>query len=656
MSKKTEELANKHDSERSRFRRLTGLPKLFEFIVLAAIPVLGISYIMGLHYEVSITLYQEQWVGLLLSLYFIAVFLAFPARPTAQSETSVPWHDWVLVALGCLPGGYLALYYPDIAFSFGSTPFERPLLAALTVLLLVEAMRRTVGWSLAGVLLVGITYGLTANYFPGILRGQPVSPTRLMDYIYTDPSAIIGMLGIGATYGLAFVAFGQVLLVFGAGQAMTNLALLAFGRFRGGGSKAAIAGSTLAGTISGAPMANVLLTGSITIPLMQRSGYSAKTAGAIEAVASSGGQVLPPVMGIAAFLIAENLGIPFAQVALAALLPAVIFYLVLFLSSDLAARKNGIQRLPEAEMPKAAPTFRVAWVLLPTFGLLLYTLFILRLDPSYAAASSSLFALPIMLLIRTNRTALITKLLLLLRSTGLVLLDLAGVLVVAGIVVGVMSVTGLSFQFAHGIIGLAQGNIVLLMLLGAVAAIILGMGMPSVAAYALVAVLLVPGMVEGGIPPLAAHLFVFYFAVASNITPPIAIASFAASTISGASPMGTAIESMKVGWMFFAMPFLFVLYPALLFQSDPATVALTLGKVAIGAAFMTVAIYGYLRRPMGIASRALLGLAGAGLLIPAHLFAIGNIAGVAVGSSLIAWQFSRPRQLEAATDTHHQTS
>lgn len=606
--------------------------------MLSIIPVLGLSYLLGIHNVFGVVIYEEQWVGTLLALYFAGVFLTFPAsRKIKDRPNRLPWYDGLLVIVGVIPGLYLAWNYPTLVYVLGTPSPTRTFLGVLTLLLLGEALRRTLGWSLVIVLAVIVAYGLTSSSFSGMLGGSSISLDRLMNYTYVDPSSILGMLGIGATLGLAFIFFGQVLLNYGAGSAITNLAILAFGRYRGGGAKAAVAGSSLAGTVSGAPMSNVFLTGRITIPLMKRTGYKSSTAAAVEALASTGGQIMPPVMGIAAFLIAENLGMPYAEVALAAAIPAILLYLTIFLSIDLEAGKQSLTHIPRSDMPARPRTLKESWLLIPTVGSLIFFLFVLGMQPGRAAVFAGLISIPIMLLLPKNRKGFGRSLGTLARDTGLVVLDIAGVLAAAGVVVGVVSITGVGFNFANSAANFAGGNIILLLIAAAVAAIILGMGMPSVAAYALVAVLLVPGIIAAGIDPLSAHMFVFYFAVISNITPPIAVAAFAAAVLSGSKPMVTAFEAMRLGWAFFLIPFLFVISPSLLLQGDWQTIMLVTFTAALGIVFVSVGVIGYMRRSVPSVSRILFLLAGVALIVPPGSLGgiICNLAGGVVGTILL---------------------
>src|SRR5690606_2766334 len=314
---------------------------VIQCLVFVTASVSGIAFVLGLHYTFGWMLYTEQYVGFLMALVLAGTFLSLPATSRAPRDR-VPWYD-VLLALASLPAGlFLAVKYPQFLFRLGHIGTDQVVMGALAIVLILEAVRRLTGWPLFTVVVLIILYGRFGSLLPGMFRGRPMDWPRLVNYIYTDPNSMLDLVRLGATIGLAFIVFGQVLLKFGAGQRLVDLSISLFGRYRGGPGKLAVLSSSLFGSVSGAPMSNVILTGTFTVPMMKRSGYKPETAAAIEAVAATGGQILPPVMGIAAFLIAENLAVPYATVALAALIPGLLFYVSFFLVVDLHARQMNI--------------------------------------------------------------------------------------------------------------------------------------------------------------------------------------------------------------------------------------------------------------------------------------------------------------------------
>ncbi|MDA3129504.1 TRAP transporter permease [Aliibacillus thermotolerans] len=437
------------------------------------------------------------------------------------------------------------------------------MVALIAVFLVIEALRRVIGWLLVGIVLVFISYAYVAPYMVGMLQGSPTSTERLFNYLYFDSSGIIGLVGIAATLGFSFVLFGQVLLQLGGGDIMNKLAIFAFGRFRGGTAKASVVSSSLTGTITGGPVTNVLLTGNITIPLMKKNGYTATQAGAIESVASTGGQLVPPVMGVAAFVMAEYLGIPYSEVALAALIPALLYYYSLFVQVDLLSLRNNIRGMKRDLLPKLGE-LKNTWLILPAFCILIYLMFIKGYTAQVSGVLAALAAFVFLIWQATYRKKFWHHTKEIFIETGKTLITVSVVLAAAGIVVGVTGITGLGFNLSMTLASVGDYGLFWLLVLCALVSLILGMGMPSVAAYSMVALLAAPALVEHGVPPIAAHLFVFYYAILCNFTPPIAMACFAASPIAQASPNKIGFTALKLGVSGFLVPFAFIYEPRLL--------------------------------------------------------------------------------------------
>lgn len=619
-----------NDGESLRFRSLSGLSRIIQQTLLLVMVVLGLLFIFNVQTYLNMVVFTEQWVGVFLTLFLMITFISKSAGKRAPQDR-VPWYD-VLLSLLSLPAGlWIAVNYSAIVTKLGQVDNERMLVGTLAILLIIEASRRLIGMTLVVIVIVFILYGGFSSYLPGMLAGAPLSWGRLVNYLYLDPNSMLGMLALAATIGLGFVFFGQVLLKFGGGDALTNVALLFFGRTRGGSAKAAVVGSSLVGTVTGAPMSNVFLTGTITIPLMIRSGYPPRFAGAVEAVASSGGQIMPPVMGIAAFIIAERLGVPYASVALAALIPAVLFYIAVFVQVDLEAGKRKLRGLSRNEMPDVKQTLRELIPVIPVIGVLILTIFIMRLSPANAAAISGLLAIPILALRRENRTRFFRRLLEVFEETGRMSLDVASALAVAGLVVGVISVSGLGFTLGFILSEIGKYSLILLLLSAAVGSLILGMGMPSVAAYSLVAVLVGPALTNFGIDEMAAHLFIFYFSIVSNFTPPIALAVFAAASLARTDPMSTGWTATRLGILAYIVPFLFVYSPSLILKGSPGEILLTFITAVVGTIIVGAGLTGYLFGSISWLYRALAICSGTMLLIPLKgmdLTALINLVGL----------------------------
>src|SRR5690606_9250849 len=360
-------------------------------------------------------------------------------------------------------------------------------------------------------------------------------------YLYLDSHGMLGLpLAVSATVVLAYIFFGQVLFDSGGGTFFTDVATSVMGRFRGGPAKMAVAGSSLFGTISGSAVSNLLMTGTVTIPMMIRTGFRPPFAAAVEAVASTGGQLMPPVMGVTAFIIAEFLSIPYTSVVYAALIPALLYYTVLFIQVDLEAAREGFTGLPKDHIPPLGGVLRKGWPFLIPLGVLIHTLFVLNWSAGRAAIAGAFAGLIIFFLGEAARQGRWRALVRLLEATGKSLIEMGAITAAAGFVIGVLQLTGIGFRLSMGLTAAAGGNVFLLLLLTALASVVLGMGMPTPAVYILLAVLVAPALVDLGIDPLSAHLFVFYFGLMSMITPPICLAAFTAATVARTDLMQTA--------------------------------------------------------------------------------------------------------------------
>lgn len=473
-------------------------------------------------------------------------------------------------------------------------PWQITWIGAVVTVAVMEGVRRRAGWMLFTIVALFLFYALFADKIPGRLIGKELSPVRLVQYIGFDPSAVFSTpLAVGTIIVLLFVFFGQLLFAAGGGAFFTDLAMAATGRSRGGSAKISIFGSALFGSISGSAVSNVVTTGVVTIPLMQRGGYSKTDSGAIEAVASTGGQLTPPIMGAAAFLMAEFLEISYLTVAGAALIPAVLYYFSVFLQVDLIAGRDSIEASDDDALT-VMEVLREGWHFVLPFGVLLGALFTMRVDPEDAALLASLA----IVVVGFGRGYRGTKLTLetlgnVFVDTGTSMINLILVVAAAGFVIGVLNITGLGFALTLVLVDVVGSNTILLLLMSAVICVILGMGMPTSGVYVLLAALVAPSLVQAGIEPLAAHLFILYFGMMSMMTPPVALAAFAAATITNANPLTTGLAAMRIGWAAFIIPFTFVAVPALLFSGTWLDIlgAVVLAIAGIGS--VTAGIVGY---------------------------------------------------------------
>ncbi|CAM3880231.1 TRAP transporter permease [Alkalicoccus chagannorensis] len=628
--------------EKKRYRLFeTPVLRIIQTATLILIPLSGIMYVLNIHQRLGFTLFSEQYFGLFFALILFGVFLTIPASKKAATHI-VPWYDWILALAGLTAGGYVFIYYPDIMLMIGQVTTERFLISMLAVLLVLEAIRRMLGLVLLGIVVTFISYGFLAPFMPGVLRGSGTAPDQLFNYLYLDPSAMMSMLNLAATIGLVFILFGQILIFMRGGDILNDIALFAFGRYRGGPAKGSVLGSTFIGSVTGNPVSNVLLTGNVTIPLMKRNGFSSNQAGAIESVASTGGQLIPPVMGIAAFIIAETLGVPYMEVAIAAIIPALLYYMCLFMQVDFIAARQGAHGLKPHMLPPFKGIMKVSWLVLPAFGSLIYFLFIVGYTPSLSGMYASVIALLTLGLLQKHvRRKFFTRVYEILTGTGKLMLEITVVLAAAGIVMGVTGITGLGFNIGMVLQGVADYGLLTLLIISALVCIVLGMGMPSVAAYAVVAVLVAPTLIELGVTPIAAHLFVFYFAIVSNFTPPIAVACFAAAPIAKASPHKIGFKAMQLGLVAYIVPFLFVYAPELLISVDGTqnwgATGLSLATAVFACYLLAAAIEKYLFHHLTTTKRMVLILCAAGLFFPVTMWEFSWIVNLtaAIGAIIL---------------------
>ena len=457
---------------------------------------------------------------------------------------------------------------------------------------------------------------------------------------------------VGSTIVIMFILMGQLLFAAGGGEFFTDLASASMGRRRGGAAKIAVIASALFGSISGTAVSNVASTGVITIPMMRRSGYSPTQSGAIEAVASTGGQLMPPIMGAAAFLIAEFLEIDYVDVIIAAAIPALLYYFAVFIQVDLLAAREKIAVVDE-EIPSIRTVLARGWQFIIPFVGLLYALFELMVEAEVAALYASvLIVIGGMLRSYGGKRLHWMDAVKALSGTGLVMLELFMILGGAGFVIGILNITGLGGALAQAVVNLGDGSLVVLLVIAAVICIILGMGMPTVGVYILLATMVAPAIIQAGVPELAAHMFILYFGMMSMITPPIAMAAYAAATISQTSPMATGWASMKLGWVAYVIPFMFVISPPLLMEGAAWEIVAAIVTSMIGVYFFSVTVVGYFSRLLGVAQRCLLAAAGVGAMVPHAALAYGawiNTAAIMLGTAILMRERMAGRRLKAAT-------
>ncbi|HSB03601.1 MAG TPA: TRAP transporter fused permease subunit [Thermodesulfobacteriota bacterium] len=603
-----------------RFRQLQGLSKQYGDLVLTLIPVIGIVGVLNVPSHFRIFLHLQQFIALLFGLVLGSAFILLPFKKGA-SLARLPWYDLFFSLLSIVAGLYIAVHYKTIMVDVGIIQTERVVLGICAVLLTIEASRRVVGLPFIVIILVFIFYALFASHFPGKLYTRAIAYDNLATYLYLDPQGVLGIpLEVAATIVLVFLLFGQTISSVGVSRLFNDLAFALMGKYRGGPAKVAVFASSLFGMISGSAVANVATIGVFTIPLMKKAGYRPYFAGAVEAVSGTGGQIMPPIMGAAAFIMATFIGVPYAKIALSALIPALLYYIAVFIQIDLRAGKGNLHGLPAQELPKVREVLRDNWPFSIPFLVLVYTLFILWMEAESAGLISILATIILGFLMR-KRTGLHLKTLpVILRDAGKGLLEIGVTSAGAGLIIGVLSITGLAFTFSSVLVSLAKGSVFLLLLLSAIGASILGMGMTVTASYLLMVVLAAPALVEMGISPLLAHFFVFYYGVLSFLTPPVCLAAYAAASIAGANMTQTAFQAMRLGIAAYLVPFIFAFRPALLLEGSIAAVLEACITAAMGVSFLAIGIEGFLFRPIQIWKRIVLMIGGFLTMIPGIIF------------------------------------
>ena len=587
------------------------------------IPVLGliitliaVALASELFFYIGVTIFTQQALGLVLGCSLAIVFISTPIK--GKQKNSIPLYDLIFATLGLAIGIYISYRYPVVSAEFYERREEAFWIGIIVVPLVIEALRRTAGLGLVLIVLVFLLYGFFADLVPGQLNGRSQSFFKLIAYLGTDLNALFGLpLIIITTIVLLFILFGQVLLKSGGSDWFTDLAMSLTGRSRGGSAKISIVASAMFGSISGSAVSNVASTGVLTIPLMRKGGYKASSAGAFEAVASTGGQIMPPIMGAAAFLMAERLELSYNEVILAALVPALLFYYAIFIQADIEAVKRKIPPIPKEQIRPFSSVIREGWYFFIPFIILIFSLFELNKRPETAAIWSIASSIILSFIFSYKGKKLnFKKVFECLVNTGRAGVDILIIGAMAGIIIGVVEVTGLSFGLTFVLVQLGGENVLLLLIVTALVSIVLGMGMPTTAIYLIVATLAAPPLVELGIEKIAADMFVLYFGLMSMITPPVAIAAFTAANLAKAKPMETALLACKYGWPAFILPFIFVFSPALLLQGTLYQILLSCISTLIGVWTCSVGINGFYRKNLGPLHKIIFVIAGILLLIP----------------------------------------
>lgn len=596
-------------------------------ILAGVLTIISVAQATDIPSRLGYSYYTEQFLALVLGLSLALIFLIKRrSEKTAMATDSFSVLDGLLSITGLILSIYIAIAYPSLVGRAMSLPWDALIVGILLFVLVLEGLRRAVGWTLVIVVLVIVGYGMIGHLVPGALQTREVTPARLAVYLAFDPNGLLGLtLNVAATVVVAFVFFGQLLLRSGGADFFNDIAMATMGHKRGGAAKISIVASGLFGSISGVVVSNIVATGVVTIRLMIQSGFRRTTAAAVEAVASTGGQIAPPVMGAVAFLMADILQKPYSEIVVAAAIPALLYYVALFVQADLQAAKQDIKPLDVADIPSVKTVMSGGWVFIIPFIAIVSALFWFNQRAETAALWGASAALLIGLSVGYGKTRMVLRdLWEAAVETGRSMTEIIMISAAAGFIIGVLNVTGLGFAATFALVDLGQGSLFLLLLISAVVCLVLGMGMPTVGVYLLLAVLIAPSLVQSGVEPIAAHLFIFYLGMMSMVTPPIGIGAFFAAAIAKAPPMETAWESMRFGWTAYIIPFLFVFSPPLLLIGDPLEIILAVLAAITGVYAISTAFVGWLHGPINLLRRILAGFSGIALLLPSG--AIGDSA------------------------------
>jgi len=578
---------------------------------------------------------------ILLGLFLSLAFLAYPAHHGARAR--IPVYDWLLFLLTLGAAGFLALNGGRVVAEGWdiAAPPNAVMVAGVICVLALEALRRAGGPVLFGLCLLFAVFPIFADRMPGFLWGPSMDVAQTISAHAMGVESIIGVpMRTVASLLVGFLIFGSALVVTGGGEFFMALATALMGRSRGGPAKVAILSSGFFGSLSGSVISNVVTTGQITIPTMKRIGYPPHYAGAVEACASTGGALMPPVMGAVAFIMAEFLNVPYSTVMLAAVVPALLYYGALLLQADHYAARNGLRGQPAEEIPPLGQVFRQGWHFLFSLALLTYLLLVMKREALAPYIATAVLIVTTMIFGR-QRFGLSGFRDLIIDTTRNIF-NIVAILAGVGFIVGSLSYTGVGGAFSRELLQFAGGNVYLLLLLGAFTSFILGMGMTSSACYIFLAVTLAPALVDGGLNPVASHLFILYWGLISFITPPVALAAIAAASIARANSWQTGVWAMRLGMVNFFVPFLFVLNPTLILFGAPLSIAHDVTTAAVAVWMLAAAAEGWLYGvgKIGTLPRVALLIAAAGLLKPGTA---SDLIGVGIVAAVYAWCLLRRR-------------
>ncbi len=570
-----------------------------------------------------------------LSPILILTYLLYPTSTKERYYVFGRLLDTLLVIGSITIGLYIIDQYHVLTFRDGNPNLTDMLLGIVAIILVLEATRRVIGWTLPLVAVAFVIYAYWGPNMPGIFGHRGYDWGRILQHSYTSTEGIYGFpIGVSATFVILFITFGAFLQETGAGRFFIDLAFGLFGRVRGGPAKVAVVGSTLFGTISGSATANVVGTGTFTIPMMKRLGYQPTFAAAVEAVSSTGGQFMPPIMGAAVFIMIEMIHVTYREIIVMALLPAILYYVAVFIAVDLEAVRLGLRGMDRSELPRPLRLLSEGWPFLAPPVILVFMLMYMHWSPTKSGFWAIVATVAVSSLKAASRLSP-RQILSALRAGTMATLQVALACACAGIVVSIFTLTGLGAKVSFALLELAHEALLPMLVIGMVTSILLGMGMPTMPAYIILAVLIAPSLVKAGVPKISAHLFVLYSGIISAITPPVALAAYAGAAIAKAPPLRTGFLAIRIGLAAFIVPFMFVYSPGLVFIGSPWDVVYAVGTSLLGILAFTYGVQGRMLSELHIVERILLVASGI-LMIPYSVAANGT--GLFGLLAVVAWQ------------------
>lgn len=564
-------------------------------------------------------------------------FLLYPTKKSWRRDKLHPL-DGILAILGAATPAYIVIFYRELVLRSMLPTTSDVIIGTIGILLVIEAARRVVGIPMVCVVLFFVTYAFVGPYMPGVLAHRGLTIEQFVSHVFFTTEGIFGIpLGVSSTFIFLFILFGAYLEGTGLGKFFIDVANAVAGWASGGPAKVAVLSSGLMGTVSGSSVANVVGTGSLTIPMMKKLGYHKNFAGAVEAASSTGGQLMPPVMGAAAFLMAEFVGVPYVEIVKAAIIPAFLYFLGVWLGVHFEAKRGNLKGLPREELPKLGEILKERGHLAIPLAVIVYLLV-----SGYTPMRAALFAIILSIICSALRKSTRMKPIEIIRGLENGARNVLGVLVAcaaAGIIIGVVTKTGVGLKLASGLLDLSGGLLIPSMFLTMITAIVLGMGVPTTANYVITSTIAAPALLQMGVPILAAHMFVFYFGIIADVTPPVALAAYAGAGISGGNALKTGVNASKLAIAAFIIPYMFVLNPELLLTEGlTAGLLISICTAIIGMVALSSSLIGFLAANLKIFERIILAAGGLMLIKPGL---VTDLIGVSIFAAILIFQMKK---------------